>query len=154
MPRKRKTAPEVLPRVNQEQIALVFAVTPAAVSQWRSEGPEFPEPGADGLFDIAEVGAWHDRYRRRSRDFHVAQARKVSAAADAREMEVEKMKSQLIPRSQVEQQWQAYQDDKAETVQASMRGLSRRLAGCSASSVLKRLEKWWEDVSDDLAKRA
>lgn len=52
--------PELSLRVNRRQIADMFGASLASADNWTRRYPEFPKPGDDGLWDRAEVAAWHE----------------------------------------------------------------------------------------------
>lgn len=146
---------EELPRIKTQQgLASIYCVEQSTISDWvKNEENPFPKKTREG-WNLAEVGQWYNDNCRRSKEFEVARARKMAADAEKQELAVAEKKREVVPLGSVEQQWAQYIAEENQEVKKGFRVIAPKLAGGTASDILKKLEKWWEDLQSRLADNA
>jgi phage terminase Nu1 subunit (DNA packaging protein) len=94
--------------LNGEQLAEAFGVARSAVTAWVRRGCPHQKRGRQYVFVLRDVLAWKEEQRRlAAEDLELTQerARLARAQTEKTELEVRRLKGELIPRQEVERAW-------------------------------------------------
>ena len=142
----KKSTPPALTVDSQQELALLFGVSPKTVWQWLKDGA--PAKTSDG-YDLRGWIAWRlDRLGASPGDESIAQVklRKTSAEADLAQLKFQKENQAVISRQDHEDALRKVCGAFAGEINRMPAGLCTALTNLPVADVRKRLNQWRLDV--------